>query len=102
MGKFCFLKTNKGVQRIVIASRIPPRHFEASRLRGLGASSFRKRLVFESIQSIWGHIWVTLGLLWAYFGYRIAVPGHFLVTLMSLWDQFGHGRVFGKAGKRKC
>ena len=87
---------------IVIASRVPPRHFEASRLRGLGASSFRKRLFFESIQSIWGHFGITLGVLWAYFGYRIVVLDHFLVTLMSLWDQFGHWRVLGKAEKRKC
>ena len=48
----------------------------------------------------WGHFGVTLGVLWAYFGYMKAVSCDFWVTLMSLWGHFGHWRVLGKAGKR--
>jgi hypothetical protein len=57
---------------------------------------------FGTMEPSWGHFGVTLGVLWAYFGYRTVVSGHFFVTLMSLWDQFGHWRVLGKGEKRKC
>ena len=66
----------KGPLEIDFASRFPPRHLEATRLRGFEASRLcdlqifgkKVKLDFNVFMQLWGHFGGTLGSIWECIG----------------------------------